>query len=111
MKHKIGDIETVIMQVEDFDLNILKQVVDAVLNSLENGFVFIANVKEGSVNYFAKANPNLKDKIHCGNIVKEASIKSNGSGGGSPIFAQGGGKSADALDEILKNIKAQIKSL
>lgn len=110
-KEKIGDIECVIMKVQNYDLNILKQVVDAVLNTLENGFVFVANVKGESVNFIAKAQDRLKEKIHCGNLVKEASIKSNGSGGGSPLFAQGGGKSITSLAEILEDVKKNITEL
>ena len=68
-------------------------------------------MNNGSVNYFAKSHNNLKDTIHCGNIVKEAALKSDGSGGGSPLFAQGGGKNANALDEILETVKKQIEEL
>lgn len=108
-RQMINNVETIIMKVRNYDLAILKQVVDALLNSLENGFVFIANHKEGSVNFFAKENSNLKEKIHCGDLVKEASIQSEGSGGGSPIFAQGGGKNAQFVDEILENVKKQVE--
>lgn len=110
-KEQIGNIEAIITKVENYDLNILKQVIDALLNSLENGFVFIANVNNGNVNFFAKAHTDLKDIIHCGNIVKEAALKSEGSGGGSPSFAQGGGKNAEALDEILETVKMEIEKL
>lgn len=110
-KEMIGDINTIIMKVENYDLGILKQIIDALLNHLQTGFVFIANVSNGNVNFFAKASSDLKEKIHCGNIVKEAATKSEGSGGGSPLFAQGGGKNANALDEILSTIKKQIEEL
>lgn len=110
-KQTIGDIETIIMKVENYDLNILKQVIDALLNSLEKGFIFIANVNHGNVNIFAKEHNDLKDKIHCGNLVKEAALKSEGSGGGSNVFAQGGGKNATTLDEILENVKKQVEEL
>ncbi len=107
-KQKINEIEAIIMKVENYDLNILKQIIDALLNQLQNGFIFIANENHGSVNFFAKAHPNLKDKIHCGNLVKEAAQKSNGSGGGNNTFAQGGGKTSEFIDEILENVKKQI---
>ncbi len=109
-KQKIGEIDTIIMKVENYDLNILKQIIDALLNRLDKGFIFIANINNGSANFFAKAHPNLKDKVHCGNLVKEAAQKSNGSGGGSNMFAQGGGKTSEFVDEILENIKKQIRN-
>ncbi len=108
-KQTINDVEAIIMKVENYDLNILKQIVDALLNSLQNGFVFIANIKEGNVNFFAKENANLKEKIHCGEFVKKVALQSEGSGGGSPLFAQGGGKNAGAIDKILENIKKQVE--
>lgn len=110
-KQKIGTVEAVIIKVENYDLAILKQIIDAVLNQLENGFVFIANVNGDSVNFFAKANSNLKDKLHCGNLIKEMALKSEGSGGGSNTFAQGGGKNASALDEILNDVRKKIEQI
>lgn len=110
-KQKIGTVEAVIIKVENYDLAILKQILDAVLNQLENGFVFIANVNGDSVNFFAKANSNLKDKLHCGNLIKEMALKSEGSGGGSNTFAQGGGKNASALDEILNDVRKKIEQI
>lgn len=107
-KQKIGTVETVIIKVENYDLGILKQVVDAVLNQLENGFVLIANVKDGNVNFFMKENINLKEKLHCGNLMKEITLMADGSGGGSPLFAQGGGKNADVLDDIFAKVKREL---
>ena len=40
-----------------------------------------------------------------GYIVKNASILSDGNGGGSPTFAQGGGKNQEAIDEIIEFVK------
>ena len=47
--------------------------------------------------------------LYAGLIVKDASISSNGNGGGSPKFAQGGGKNLDAIDDIIKHIEKVIK--
>ena len=37
------------MKVENYDLNILKQIIDALLNRLDKGFIFIANINNGSI--------------------------------------------------------------
>ena len=42
-------------------------------------------------------------------IVKQASISSNGNGGGSPTFAQGGGKDLSSLDSIFKYIEKVLE--
>ena len=86
------------------DLSILKQIIDALIQKMESGFIFMANVNGDNVNYFARSTNNMKDKVNCGQIVKDVSMKSNGNGGGSPIFAQGGGKNVD-VDAIINEVK------
>jgi len=72
---------------------------------LGEGLVFIANVKENNVNFVCRSNIST----HAGLLVKNASVKSLGNGGGSPTFAQGGGKTTEFLDEIFESIKTEIK--
>ena len=108
-KGNIG--EYIITKVEDYDLQILKQIVDKLIDKMDNGFVFIANVVDNSVNYIAKCNKNISDKVNCGTFIKDASIKSGGSGGGSNVFGQGGGSDITKLDKILDDIEKQFKSL
>ena len=36
---------------------------------------------------------------------------SSGNGGGSPTFAQGGGKTIDSLDEIFSLIEQELKNI
>lgn len=110
-KELIGEIEAIVVKVENYEIPILKQIIDALVNQIHQGFVFIANINGDSVNYLAKANQSLKDKVHCGNLVKEASLKSEGSGGGSPVFAQGGGKSIAHVDEILLEVKNTLMNI
>lgn len=51
----------------------------------------------------------VKAGINAGNIVKQIAEATEGRGGGRPNFAQGGGKNAEKLDEILLAIKEEIK--
>ena len=102
---EINGIKAVIMKLENQDMSILKNVVDALLNKMGTGFIFLANIKGDSVNFLARSNIQLS----AGEMVKMASTKSLGNGGGSPTFAQGGGKTTEFLDEIFTNIKEQIK--
>ena len=83
------------------DTNSLKQVMDNLANQYENIFILIANVnKSDSVNFLARSNSSL----NAGLIVKNASIKSLGNGGGSPKFAQGGGKTTTEIENIFNEI-------
>ena len=97
----IGSINLLLKKVEKMDTNSLKQVMDNLANQYENIFILIANVnKSDSVNFLARSNSSL----NAGLIVKNASIKSLGNGGGSPKFAQGGGKTTTEIENIFNEI-------
>ena len=104
---EINGVETLIMKINNKDINLLKSIADTILNDMKNGFILFINIKpDNSVNFIAKSN----SKINAGLIVKNASMTSNGNGGGSPTFAQGGGKTSDKIDEIIEDIEKVIKS-
>ena len=70
-------------------------------------FVFFANKKDdGSVNFLARST----SRVHAGLIVKDASVSSNGNGGGSPTFAQGGGKDQNMLKEIFDHVEKVLRN-
>ena len=85
-------------------MEVLKTIIDNLMVNIKEGVIFIANVKGDNVNFVCRSNTS----INAGSLVKEASIKSNGNGGGSPTFAQGGGKTTLYLDEIFNNIRKEI---
>ena len=106
-KEEINGINTIIMTIPNRDNNLLKSVADSLVNEDKNIFVFFANIKEDkSVNYICKTNT----KINAGMMVKMAASASDGNGGGSPTFAQGGGKTSKNIEDILKEIKKAISS-
>ena len=109
-KKEINGINTLIIKTEGCEVSVLKDMLDTLQNKL-NGFVFIANINDNSVNFLAKSSKELEDKINCGQIVKDVSIKSNGNGGGSKTFANGGGSSIDNVDDILLDIENIISNL
>ena len=101
-----GDV--LIKEFENTDINTLKQLAGAIESKLNNGIVLLINKNTGSLNFVAKANNNLKDKINIGILVKEISTIASGNGGGSPTFAQGGGTDIDKLDMILTYVTKEI---
>ena len=104
---EINGIETLIMKINNKDINLLKSIAETILSDMKNGFILFINIKpDDSVNFIAKSN----SKINAGMIVKDASMTSNGNGGGSPTFAQGGGKTSDKIDEIIEKVEKVIKS-
>lgn len=100
----INNIKFIIKKVNDYDFNILKQLIDNAFNKISNGLIFIANVKNSNVNYICKSNC----KLNAGELIKYASLKSNGNGGGSAVFGQGGGTDITNIDSILSDIKIKI---
>ena len=106
-KEKINKIDAIVMKVKDMDMNELKTIVDELINRLGKGIVFFANIKGQSVNYICKCN---EDSLKAGLIVKKAAEMSNGKGGGSSTFAQGGTSEFKNIDQVLKAVKEEIKN-
>ena len=102
----INGVQTIIMEVENKDINLLKSVIDALINEMDNAFIFIMNIKDNkNINFLAKSS----SFVNAGEIVKDASLRSEGNGGGSKVFAQGGGKTTDNIYEIKKHIERVIR--
>ncbi len=105
---KIGDLSLIVAITEGYEIPVLKQIVDAVSNKLDKSFVLIANTNGTNVNFIAKTND---DKINCGSVIKELSLKCSGNGGGSKTFAQGGGTNITELGVRLQEVKDYIRGL
>ena len=102
-----GNNQLLLKKVSNMDVNSLKQVMDNLANEYQNIFILIANVSGNNVNFLARSNNNL---LNCGLIVKEASIMSQGNGGGSPKFAQGGGKTTLYIDKIFEDVIKKVSN-
>ena len=100
---EINGINTIIIKTA-IDSKNVKTLADSLLNKIESGFIFIANVKDGKVMFVARSNT----KVSAKEMIQVASSKADGNGGGSDTFATGGGKNIDYIDEILEDIKKEI---
>lgn len=97
----------IVMEVENKDINLLKSIADTMLNEIGTGFVFFANVKEDkTVNFIAKSSCS----VNAGMIVKSCSNQAEGNGGGSPTFAQGGGKTSSNIIEIINYVENNLRN-
>ena len=112
IKHKevINGNNIIVVVTENYEVPILKQLVDNITNTLENSFVLLANKNKQNVNIICKTNIN-NPNIHCGNIVKDICLKCSGNGGGNQLFAQGGGSDAKDLSNCLKELKENLKNI
>lgn len=99
-----NEFKYLVMKTIDKDVTALKSIADNIINYMENGIVFFANIKNDSVNFIAKSNCS----VNAGYIVKMASNKALGNGGGSPTFAQGGGHDISVIDDVLELVTKEI---
>jgi len=100
-------LKGLVMQVHNEDMDTLKAIIDSLSNEVNNSFIFFANIKDdNSVNFVARSNC----FVNAGLIVKDASISCNGNGGGSPKFAQGGGKDITELNKVFDHIEKVLEN-
>ena len=108
-KKEISKVDTIIMEVSNMEMGVLKDICDKLINQMKKGIVFFANVKGDNVNFLCKCSSDMK--VSAGLLVKKAAIMANGNGGGSPTFAQGGGTTTDNLKDIFKAVEDDIKEI
>ena len=108
VKEEINGMNVIVATTKNYEVPVLKQLIDNLTNSLTNSFVLLANMNKNSVNIICKTNVD-SENIHCGNIVKDICTKCAGNGGGNKLFAQGGGSNAENLTTYLKEIKEKLK--
>ena len=89
-------------------MNVLKSIIGNLESKLDNGIVFIINKTDTSVNFSARCNNSLKDKVNMGTLVKNAALIVDGNGGGSPFFAQGGGNYVERVEDVVSYVKDNI---
>ena len=72
--------------------------------------VIVFGMKNGpKVQLIAGVTPDLVDKYHAGNIVREVAIICGGKGGGKPDMAMAGGTEPDKLKEALAAVSGLLK--
>ena len=108
LSEEINGINVIVCTTKDYEVPVLKQLVDTITNEKENSFVLLANIKNSNVNILCKTNIN-DEKIHCGNIVKDICLKCSGNGGGNNLFAQGGGSDASEISKYLQEVKDSFR--
>lgn len=110
IKEDINGMSVIIATTNNYEVPVLKQLVDNLTNSLSNSFVLLANLNKDNVNIICKSN-STNENIHCGNIVKDICVKCSGNGGGNKTFAQGGGTDGKNIIKYLKELKEEIKKM
>jgi alanyl-tRNA synthetase len=100
----VGGINVVARVLEGADDKQMREVADRLRDVL-------ASVNEEKVGFVVSVQKALTERgIHAGQLAKSLSGLLEGSGGGRPDFAQGGGKNLQALTSALAQVEALVKN-
>lgn len=102
---EINGNKVLITVLSNEDSNVLKDIVDTLLNKMGSGLIVFANVKDNKINLIVRTN--LEDKS-ANEIIKNVAGKLDGNGGGSKTFAQGAAKNVSLLEDVLKELKENM---
>ena len=105
----LNGIDLLVTITENYDLDVLKTVVDEIVNRYDC-LMFAINKNNDKLNFVCKYN-GTNDKIDCGLLVKEATDLCDGKGGGSKKYAQGGGQTLEDLSIITNMIESKVNEL
>lgn len=91
----------------------MKFAVDKLNDKLGTSIIVLVSViSENQLGICVKVSDEfVKAGINAGKIVSEIAAATGGKGGGRPNFAQGGGKNAENLDDVLLKIKNNLKNI
>jgi len=89
---EINGLSFIAQEVNDVDMNGLRELGDQLKDSFENSVIVLASTKDGKVNLLVMASKNAIEKgVHAGQIVKQIAPLVGGGGGGRENTAQAGG--------------------
>jgi alanyl-tRNA synthetase len=100
----VKDVRLIAAQVNGYDRDALRQLVDALRQKLGSGVVVLASADDGKVALITAVTKDLIPKLHAGKIVQELARLLGGSGGGRPELAEAGGKDTSGIQNALDQV-------
>jgi alanyl-tRNA synthetase len=100
----VKDVRLISAQVNGFDRDALRQLVDVLRQKLGSGVVVLAAADDGKVALITGVTKDLIPKLHAGKIVQELAKLVGGSGGGRPDLAEAGGKDTSGIQNALDQV-------
>jgi alanyl-tRNA synthetase len=105
-------VEAVLRRVEGLDKAALRDLSDSLKSRLKSGVIALASeTPDARVAIVVSITPDLKGRIHAGQVVKEVAPIVGGGGGGRPDFAEAGGKDPSKIDELLTQSRLIIERM
>jgi alanyl-tRNA synthetase len=100
----VKDVRLIAAQVNGFDREALRQLVDLLRQKIGSGVVVLAGAEDGKVALITGVTKDLIPKLHAGKIVQELAKLVGGSGGGKPDLAEAGGKDTSGIQKALDHV-------
>ena len=107
----VKNVRLIAAEVDGFDREALRQMVDALRQKLGSGVIVLASADDGKVALITAVTKDLIPKLHAGKIVQELAKLVGGSGGGKPDLAEAGGKDTSAIQNALDRVYPLIERL
>ena len=101
----VKGVKVYIERTKDLSVSDMRNFGDNIKANLKSGIVIIINESNSKVNVIAMVTEDCVKEIKARDVVAKISKKLLGKGGGKDTFAQGGGKNAEPIDYIIKNIE------
>ena len=108
----IHGVKVVIRRSDGLGRDELRALADRTRDEIKSGITFLAGVSpEGRVTMVSSITPDLKQRFHAGQIVKEVAPIVGGKGGGRPDFAEAGGPDTSRIDELLAAVPSVLEKI
>ncbi|ODN31276.1 alanine--tRNA ligase [Fervidobacterium thailandense] len=103
-----GGVKYVAHVFDGVEPEVLKQLVDDLSDRLKGPVLLISKL-EGKILFVVKVPKELTSDYHAGNIAKAVAQVLGGGGGGSPTFAQAGGRSVDMIPKAVETFEKIVR--
>ncbi len=108
---EVKGVRVLAAQVNGYDREALRQMVDSLRQKLGSGVVVLAAAEGDKVSLITAVTKDLIPKLHAGKIVQELAKLVGGSGGGRPDLAEAGGKDTSGIERALQSIYPLVDRL
>jgi alanyl-tRNA synthetase len=107
----IKGVKVLAAQVNGFDRQQLRTLVDSLRNKWKSAVVVLATVEDGNVAIVSGVTKDLTSKVHAGKLAGTVAQAVGGKGGGRPDMAEAGGKDAAALPAALAQVYTSVEAM
>ena len=106
----MGSVKVLAARLDGMDRQQMRSLADSLRNKWKSAVVVLASAEDGNVAIVTAVTKDLTAKVHAGKLAGALAQAVGGKGGGRPDMAEGGGKSAAALDGALEAVYREVES-